>query len=228
MTRYLFRFTLASLFMLSTVCYGNADRFEFQPSAGISWEINKDWTMNYREELHLNDGGGTLYYGHSDIGVVYKSLAEWLDFGVNYTVIYGIHNNARSTDENRTSLSTIMRGKILNHDFSDRIRIEYRDRDQKSDIWRFRNKFTLDRKFELLDPRGNREISKWKIKPYFSDEIYDNLDGTGFSENDFNIGTVIKLTENISLDIYYSFQTVKSDEKWSNNNVIGMDFTYYF
>ena len=228
MTRYLFCFILASLLMLSAACYGNANKFQFWPSAGISWEANKDWTLNYREQLHLNDGGGTLYAGRSDIGVIYKPLADWLDIGFNYGIIYGVNKRARSANEDRISLSAIIRGKILNREFSDRLRIEYRDRDEKSDIWRFRNKFTINRAFENLDSRGMRFLKEGKIKPYVADEIFYSFDGTGFNQNRVYFGFIIKFFKNTSTDFYYAIQTLKNDETWENNNIIGIDFTYYF
>ena len=232
MTRYLFCFILASLLMLSAVCYGNANTFQFWPSAGISWEANKDWTLNYREQLHLNDGGGTLYAGRSDIGVIYKPLADWLDIGFNYGIIYGVNKRARSANEDRISLSAIIRGKILNREFSDRLRIEYRDRDEKSDIWRFRNKVTLNRNFEAADSRGLRLLKTGKINPYVADEIFVNLDGTGFSQNMVYLGFVMRLTEHTKTDVYYGFQSVKTTvnekEEWNNYNVIGIEWTYHF
>ncbi len=227
-TRNLSYLVLLGFLLPNSACYGDADKFQFWPSAGVAWEVNKDWTLDYTEEFRLNDNGGTLYYGHSDIGVIYKSLAEWLDIGFNYREVYGAGKNSSDTDEHRTSLSAIMRGKILDRDFSDRIKIDYRDRDEKKDIWRFRNKFTLDRQFEFLDPRGTRIISKGIAKPYVSDEIFVNLDGSGFSENRINIGAVIRLTENTSIDFYYSLQTIKDNDKWGNNNILGLDFTYNF
>jgi hypothetical protein len=104
-------------------CYGSDNSFQFWPSAGISWEVNNDWMLTYREQLRLNDGGGNLYYGQSNVGVLYKSLADWLDIGANYTVIYGYGKDAANQDETRTSPSAILRCKILEHDVSGRLRI---------------------------------------------------------------------------------------------------------
>jgi len=219
---------LLSFLLANGLCYGSDDSFQFWPSAGVTWEANKDWTLTYREQLRLNDRGGTLYYGQSDFGLLYKSLAEWLDIGINYTVIYGYGENADSTDENRTSLSAILRSKILDRDVSDRLRLEYRDRAEKSNMWRFRNKFTVNRLFEDLDTRGLRLLKEGVIKPYVADEIFMNLDGTGFSQNRVYLGVVTKLRKNMSTDFYYAIQTIKDKGAWENNNIIGIDYTYHF
>ncbi len=219
---------LFSLLLADGVCYGSDNSFQFWPSAGVAWEVNKDWTLNYSEQLRLNDRGGTLYYGQSDFGLIYKSLAEWLDIGVNYTVIYGYGEDADDTDEKRTSLSAILRGKILDRDVSDRLRLEYRDRAEKSNMWRFRNKFTVNRPFENLDTRGIRLLEEGLIKPYVADEIFVDLDGTGFSQNRVYLGIVTRLHKNMSTDFYYVLQTIKDKGAWENNNIIGVDFTCHF
>lgn len=226
--RYLLFLILLSFLLANGLCYGSDNSFQFWPSAGVAWEVNKDWTLTYKEQLRLNDRGGTLYYGQSDFGLLYKSLAEWLDIGINYTAIYGYGENADSTDENRTSLIAIMRGKILDRDVSDKLRLEYRDRDEKSDMWRFRNKFTVNRPFEDLDTRGLRLLKEGVIKPYVADEIFINLDGTGFSENRVYLGVVTKLHEKTSTDFYYMLQSIKDQGAWDHNNIIGIDFTYHF
>jgi hypothetical protein len=79
-----------------------------------------------------------------------------------------------------------------------------------------------------LDRRQLRLIEEGKIKPYVADEIFINLDGTGYSQNRLYLGVVTKFGKNTSTDFYYAFQIIKSDGTWENNGILGIDFTYYF
>lgn len=217
---------LLSFPLANSICYGSDDSLQLRSSAGISWEANKDWRLTYRESLRFNDGGGTLYSRQSNFGLRYKSLAEWLDIGINYSA-KNVEND-ESTDENRTSLSAIMRGKVLGRDVRNRLRIDYRDRDGKSNKWRFRNKLTLNGGFEDPEKQDMRLLKKGLFKPYVADEIFINLDGTGFSQNRVSIGAVTKLNEKTSMNFYYALQTIKNNGGWKNNNLIGINFTYHF
>jgi hypothetical protein len=231
-TRYPRRFVILSFLLPTAVCYGYNDDLRLRTSAGIAWEMDKDWTLSYREELRCYGVAEKLFQDRSEVGVLYKPLAEWLDVGANYIVINSENRSDKHTEENRPSLSAIVRGKLLEREFSDRLRIEYRDRSDAEDIWRFRNKFTIDRGYEGGDSRGLRLLKTGKISPYAADEIFVSLDGTGFSQNMVYLGFVMRLTEHTKTDVYYGFQSVKTTvnekEEWNNYNVIGIEWTYHF
>ena len=222
-------FVILSFLQQVVVCYGYDEDWRLRTSGGIAWEMNKDWTLSYREELRSYGMAEKLFQDRSDIGVLYKSFAEWLDVGVNFIIIHSENSSDKHTEENRPSLSAILRGKLLEHDISDRLRIEYRDRSNASDIWRFRNKVTLDSAYEGGDTRGLRLLGMGKIKPYVADEIFITLDGTGFSQNMVYLGFIMRLTDHTKTDVYYGFQTVKTTaEGWDNINVIGIEWTCCF
>jgi hypothetical protein len=222
-------FVILSFLLQSVVCYGVNEDLRLRTSAGIAWEVDKDWTLSYREELRFYGIAQELFQNRSDVGVLYKPLAEWLDVGANYTIINSENNSDKHTSENRPSLSAIVRGKLLERKFSDRLRIEYRDRSNADDIWRFRNKFTIDRGYEGVDTRGLRLLKTGKMSPYAADEIFVNLDGSGFSQNMVYLGFVMRLSEHTKTDVYYGFQSAKAATgEWNNINVIGIEWTYHF
>jgi hypothetical protein len=150
-TRYLLHFVILSFLLPTVVCYGYDEDLRLRTSAGIAWEMNKDWTLTYREEVRFYGIAEKLFQCRSDVGVLYKPLADWLDVGADYTIIYGKNRRNKHTEEHRPSLSAIVRGKLLERDISDRLRIEYRNRSNNSDTWRFRNKVTLNNGIKLSD-----------------------------------------------------------------------------
>ena len=105
---------------------------------------------------------------------------------------------------------------------------EYRDFTDKSDYFRFRNKITLNSPFENIDTRGVRLLNRERAKPYIADEAFFNSNGQGFSQNRVYLGIQLKMTKTISVNPYYMFQTLKKDDQWQNNNIIGFDLTFSF
>ncbi len=75
---YLMFLILLSFLLTDGVCYRSDSSFQFRPSAGGAWEANKDRTLNYSEQLRLNNRGGTLYYEQSDFGLIYKSVGVFV------------------------------------------------------------------------------------------------------------------------------------------------------
>jgi len=214
-----FAITIAALAVSCGVCFASDDNFEYWATAGASFDINKDWGCTFEEEMRFKDGGGEFYYHHSDLGFVYKSLANWIDLGVNFRKVYSKDSSGEWTQENRPHLNATLKGKVFGLDVSDRSRLEYRDRENEKDVWRYRNKVTV---------KWPVELTKLKLQPYLAEEAFINLDEEGFSRNRMYSGFSINLSKKVKGDIYYLRQTSKSGEKWEDINVIGTGLRFYF
>jgi hypothetical protein len=215
-----FAITIAALAVSCGVCFASDDGgSEYWATAGASFDINKDWGCTFEEEMRFKDGGGEFYYHHSDLGFVYKSLANWIDLGVNFRKVYSKDSSGEWTQEDRPHLNATLKGKVFGLDVSDRSRLEYRDRENEKDIWRYRNKVTVKLPVEL---------TALKLQPYVAEEVFINLDGEGFNRNRLAGGFYINLSKNIKGDIYYLWQTTESDGKWEDINVIGTGLKFYF
>ena len=214
-----FAITIATLAVSCGVCFASDDNFEYWATAGASFDINKDWGCTFEEEMRFKDGGGEFYYHHSDLGFVYKSLANWIDLGVNFRKVYSKDSSGEWTQENRPHLNATLKGKVFGLDVSDRSRLEYRDRENEKDVWRYRNKVTV---------KWPVELTKLKLQPYLAEEAFINLDEEGFSRNRMYSGFSINLSKKVKGDIYYLRQTSKSGEKWEDINVIGTGLRFYF
>jgi hypothetical protein len=217
--RVCFVITIAILAVSSGVCFASDDNFEYWATARTSFNINKDWECTFEEELRFKDGGGELYYHHSDLGFVYKSLADWIDLGVNFRKVYSKDSKGKWTQEDRPHLNATLKGKVFGLDVSDRSRLEYRDRENEKDVWRYRNKVTVKLPVELTG---------LKLQPYVAEEVFINLDEEGFNRNRLYSGFSVNVSKKVKGDIYYLWQTSKSDGKWNDINVIGTGLRFYF
>lgn len=205
---------------LDEICFATDDGdFQYWSTADFSFDINKDWKFKFQEELRLKEGGGHLYYHHSEAGLVYKSLADWIDFGFNYRQVFEKDSNNKWKQENRPHLNVTLKGKLLGLNVSDRSRLEYRDREEKEDVWRYRNKIKVNLPFELTN---------LKLKPYLADEIFVTLNDDNVDRNRFFAGASFKLAKNLKGDIYYMWQSSRSSSGWTDINVLGTALKFSF
>jgi len=199
------------------------------PSAAIAWDINGTWLLQLRETYYKNIGSSSVNSSDTDISAVYKGYKDKLDLGFGYHFIGGGRiREDDSTTENRPYVNATVRGKLFDIGASNRFMLEYRDFADKSDYFRFRNKITLFSLFESYDTRAVRLLNRERVKPYIADEVFFNFNGQGFSQNRVYLGIQLKIKKNISANPYYMFQTVKKDDQWQNNNIIGFDLTFSF
>ncbi len=203
-----------------TPCFAYDDEgFQFWSTASAYFDINKDWKGKFEEEFRLGDDGGNLYYQHSDLGFVYAGLADWLDLGFNFRYVFEKDSKDIWREENRPHFNITLKGQLFNLDVSNRSRFEYRDRENKNDVWRYRNKVTVKLPFELT----NR-----KLQPYLADEVFVTLNDDNIDRNRLYFGLPLKLSENFRTDIFYLWQSSKSGREWKDISVLGVQLKFYF
>lgn len=213
--------TVITILLTSEICFATDDGdFQYWSSANVSLDIDKDWKITFAEEFRLGDDAGHLYYHHSDIGFVYKSLADWIDLGFNYKQVFErTDSEGEWKQENRPHLNITLKGRLFDLGLSSRSRFEYRDRENKKDLWRYRNKVTV--KFPL-------ELTSFKLQPYLADEVFINFDEEDFNKNRLYAGLSLKLSKNIKGEVYYLWQSSKSGGDWKDINVLGTGLKFYF
>jgi len=176
-------------------------------------KLNEDWKCTFTQELRLGDDGGNLYREHSDLGFTYSGLADWIDIGANFRIIYEKDGHDEWRRENRPHLNVTLRGRLFDIPLSNRVRVEYRDRENKDDVWRCRNKVTAKLPFEL---------TALKLKPYVAEEIYVTMNDDNIDRNRLYAGALFGLTKTVSADIFYMWQTSRSSSgNWNDLQVLG-------
>ena len=206
--------TIAALAVSGGACFASDDgNFQFWSTAGASVDLSKNWAATFEEEFRFGDNAGHLYYHHSEVGFIYKGLADWVSVGVNYRQIFEEDSSGEWCYENRPHLNATLSSKFFGLDVSDRSRLEYRDREIQKDMWRYRNKVRLKLPVEL---------TPLKLQPYFAEEVFLNLDAEAFSRNRIYSGFSTNITKKIKGEIYYLLQSTKSGDNWKDINVLGI------
>jgi len=186
----------------------------------LSFDINKDWKCTFQEEFRFGDDAGEFYYHHSDLGFVYKGSPAWVELGFNYRQIFDRGDSEGEwKQENRPHLNVTLKGRLFDLDMSNRSRFEYRDREDKEDLWRYRNKFTV--KLPL-------ELTELKLKPYVADEVFIPLNDDNITRNRIYAGVSFTVLEDITGEVFYLWQSSRSDGDWKDTNVLGTRLKFRF
>jgi len=197
----------------------NASGFQWWSTVVLKTDLNTDWSTAFEEEFRIDADSGKVYYHHSDIGLTYGGLAEWLDVGLNFRKAYQQDAAGDWQQENRPHINVTVKDSFGGVKWSNRSRFEFRDRDGRDDIWRYRNKVTLQPPWEL---------TALKLKPYVAEEVFINMDGSGYSGNRFSAGGVLNVTKSLQLDIYYLWQSTVANGGSDNIHAVGTKLALRF
>jgi len=201
---------LTLLFVPEGFSFGDGD-FQYWNTESISKKINDDWKIALVQEFRWGDNARNPYYNHSDLGIVYSGLASWLDVGINYRHVHEEKSNDWKV-ENRPHLNADVKWKLFDVAFSNRGRLEYRNREDADNYWRYRNKFSI--KLPL-------QLTKLEIQPYLADEIFYDFDVETLNRNRLYGGFGFKIIKNLKGEIYYLWERTEKSDKWNDINVLG-------
>lgn len=211
---------IAQVMLLSSVSFASRNgNGEYWQKFGIDYDLNKDWKITVREELRFGRDNGNPYLHNTDIGLIYKSLGDWIDLGFNFKKEYEKDGSDKFRHENRPNFNIMLKGRIFDFDVGNRTRLEYRDFELKEDVWRLRNKTTVNLPFKL---------TRFNLQPYIADEVFTNLGESDINQNRLSAGFSFKLAKNIKAGIYYMLKSNKTTDGWLQTNVIGTQFVFLF
>jgi hypothetical protein len=204
----------------SGICFASDDGdFQYWGTAEIAFDVNKDWRITFQEELRFGESAGNLYYQHTETQIVYRGLADWIDVGLGYRQVFEENSSGEWKQENQPNLNITLRSKLLGLDVSNRARFEYRDLEDRDNLWRYRNKVAV--KFPL-------ELTKLKLQPYVADEIFIPLNDDNVNKNRFYAGVSLKLTKNLKGELYYLWESSRGTSDWTDINVLGTSLKFSF
>lgn len=209
---------LSMLFCKGSVAFDDGD-FQYWNTESVSWKMSDDWKVKLEGEFRFGDGAGDFYYQHTDLGVTYSGLANWLDLGINYRQIFEKDSSNKWEYENRPHLNITVKKKIDGWSLSNRSRFEYRNKEEGNDGWRYRNKSTI--KLPI-------KFTRFDIQPYIADEVFIDFDKEDLTRNRLYGGFSFKITKNLKGEIFYLWQTSKKSGKWLDRNVLGTKIKFSF
>lgn len=204
------------LFLVTLVLSGYAftfddGDFQYWNTESISWKLDKEYKATFETEFRYGDNASNFYYQHSDIGVAYSGLAKWVDLGLNYRQIFE-EKSSIWRYENVPHFNATFKWKWFGIDFSDRSRLEYKNKEEAEDYWRYREKFTVT--FPL-------KLTKLNIQPYIANETFYDFNVESLNKNRLFGGFNFKLVKNLKAEVYYFWESSKKNDKWSDLHILG-------
>ena len=195
---------------LKSYAYDNHD-FQVWNIDTEELKISDDSKVALEQELRWGDNANQFFYQHYDIGYFHK-LKDWLQLGGGYRHILELKSGKWKV-EYQPYLSGTIYWKFAGCAFDSRSRLEYKYYEYQQDAWSYRNKFTMKLPWKF---------TKFEVQPYISEEIFVKFAGwSGFHQNRLSGGLSMKIFKNLSGDIYYMLQSLKSAGAWKENNVLG-------
>ena len=91
----------------------------------------------------------------------------------------------------------------------DRVRFEYRMKDNSDNVWRYRNKASV-------------KLGLGPVSPYLADEVFFDPEESEVNRNRLYIGIGGKLWKVIKGDLFFMLQSSKKNEEWKDYNVLGV------
>ncbi len=214
-----------SVFCLGMLCclaQIQASDIQYRSSIGITKQIADEWKLAFNDGIRFRAGDHELFYVDSNVGLAYSGLAPWLD--VSFDLKWSSQedeDDGHWQQEIRPVWNATVKHEFLGVTLKDRSRIEYRERQVDRDVWRYRNELKAEMPFAL---------TPLKLKPYFADEVWFRLDGTGFYKNRVTAGVTLPISERVTGNVYYYWDKVTDDGDvdWEEHNVIGFKLQVAF
>ncbi len=205
-----------SFCLLSALTYADAD-WGYKSKYSISFELIDKWECSVISETRFRDDMSDHYYSHLDVAFSYEYW-DWLELGTSYRYI------TRSADdgwnrENRPSINAKLLWNWADFELSDNNKLEYRIRQDNEDIFRYKNKLTIEYPVEW---------TKLKISPYVSEEIFLDFDVGRLNGLRLESGFLMQILENSELCIGYQFANDKKGDDWTETNYLVTYFKMYF
>jgi hypothetical protein len=131
--------------------------WEFWNVYSVRWNVKEKWRATLGTEFKFDDDMSNHYYSHADAGIDGR-LAKWFSLGINYRYIDEDSSSGWLTEHRPYVTGTFLWdwGKMR---LSNRNRLEYRDREGRSNTWRYRNRT------QAILPQ---QWTNFKIQPFLS------------------------------------------------------------
>ncbi|MBU4343120.1 MAG: DUF2490 domain-containing protein [Candidatus Omnitrophica bacterium] len=116
--------------------------------------------------------------------------------------------------EHRPHINGTIKWKLKDFSFSNRGRLEYRERQDSDEAWQYRNKLSIKPPIAL---------TKYKIQPYIADETFFDSDSQELNRNRLYAGLSFQIFKSLKAETCYLWQRSKSSSsgKWTDYNIAG-------
>ena len=202
---------------LVSLSLASDDHQEYRAQSSFSFKLNELWRVKLATEFHFHDG--EHFEQEDEVLFTYKGLADWIDLGIGYKPIFEKDSSGTWRRENRPLVEATLKKDLWGLHWSDRNRLEYRQRENSSDVFRYRNRLKMHIPYDLFG---------LPLQPYVADEV-NIQEEAGPNRNRLIVGLLWDVNEMLDVDFFYYFQKDKtSSDGWEDLNIIGAELKFSF
>lgn len=185
------------------------DDWEFWPGNTLKVKLSDRVSLNFLEEFRIKSDMSSFYAYVLYTGT-YVKINEYVDVAAWYKFV----ESKGSSDwhaSHRYDMDGILKYNLEGFKLSNRSRFEH---NFTKDSWLYRDRIKTARELTIFG---------WKFTPYiFNEFFFDLSNDDGYDENRASIGVSTPFIFYTELTAYYMSRAKKSDDNWTNANVIGL------
>ena len=206
---------------------------------GLSGKLLSNVTVKAESEFRYGDDASEFYEQYTLLGVDYTAT-EWLKIGLAHQEIASLKQTANWsqkvtdgmetyskvsdtywTQEERPTLDITLSEKLAGCGLEDRVRVEYRMKENEDEYFRYRNR---------IKAKTPWKWTEYKINPYTAWEVYysDKDTDPDWDRHRFYAGATFNLYKALKADLYYCLQRDLKSGDWTDVNVAGLGISAAF
>jgi len=186
------------------------DHWELWLTGGLDHRATLQTRLRVDWEEYRGDDMSDLYYTHVEVGV-YQGIRPWLETSLCIREVQEKKSGSWQ-EEVRPHANAEFIIRTRNAVARDRVRIEFRDREDAHDMWRARNRVRIE-----LPPL----VKRLSLRPYVCDEIYVDSYDREFNQNRVSVGLSSALGPRLKGELYVLRKSTRKDGDWTDVNVLG-------
>ena len=224
---------LSAVALQSAMAYTDGDS-QLWMKFGASGKMDCGVKLAVDEEIRLGDDMKEYYYSETALSASYDVLS-FMSLGAGFVecterkekVLYDSKGNAAVDHyfrpEHMPRVEATFKQKVAGWGLDDRLRVEYRMKEDTQDYFRYRNR---------IRAKSPWKISPLEVNPYVAYEIFlsdlpDDVDWV-IDRQRFYAGLGMKLMKNLDGGLYYLKQIDWKSGDWVETNVLGVELTASF
>ena len=172
-------------------------------------------TLKVAQKIHFIPESEKLEVFYGEVFLSDLPLG-WMEYGAGFRVSKVQPIKQTWTTENRLMVFADFTKTIDAFRFTFGNRFEYRNFSDLSDLFRYKQTFTLQ----------FPNLTGWGIQFYASEETFFKLNDGKMNLARFFSGLHVLKTEHFRLSVYYGLQKTKVINKWYSSDIIGMNLRY--
>lgn len=189
--------------------------FEVWNKNQVDFDLSSKTRIKAAEKVYYVPERSSVKLMYSEV-LVNRHFKRWLEIGTGYRVTW-YRNTANNWDvENRPMLSADLKHSFNDFKLTFYNRFEYRIFKTPTNHFRYRHAF------KLQFPK----LTDWGMCFYTSEEVFVKLNGEGNHLSRIYGGLNAFSNKLLKVNMYYAFEMLKTEQKWNNADIIGVDLKF--